>query len=199
MWTREDTTTTPSRQEMSADSSKGKLQAAAQIRGHPDTTTTTPSRQEEEKVSAATNNAIKEGRSRATTQRISDTPDTTTTTPSRQEVAADSSREGGAADQRANAPADTTTTPSRQEASAASSCRGGRGMPPPSFQGVSAVTREQPKTRSRQASREYQLLPGNSRKPEAAKLPGSISCYQGTAEIRSRQASRGYQLLPGNS
>ena len=41
-----DTTTTPSRQEMSADRSKGKLQAAAQIRGHPDTTTTTPSRQE---------------------------------------------------------------------------------------------------------------------------------------------------------
>ena len=61
-------------------------------------------------------------------------------------------------------------------------------MPPPSFQGVSAVTREQPKIRSRQASREYQLLPGNSRKSEADKLPGSISCYQGTAELGGRGA-----------
>ena len=51
------------------------------------------------------------------------------------------------------------------------------------FQGVSAVTREQPKIKSCEASREYQLLPGNSRKSEAAKLPGSISCYQGTANV----------------
>ena len=69
--------------------------------------------------------------------------------------------------------------------------------------------------RSRQASREYQLLPENIRKSKAAKLPGSMSCYQGTAEnqkppnfqgvsavtrkqpkIRSSQASREYQLLP---
>ena len=38
------------------------------------------------------------------------------------------------------------------------------------------------KIRSPQASREYQLLPGNNQKSQAVKLPGSISCYQQTAE-----------------
>ena len=180
MWTREDTTTTPSRQEMSADSSKGKLQAAAQIRGHPDTTTTTPSRQEEEKVSAATNNAVERRGGAEPPRRGFRTPQTP---PPRHPVARrwqPIAVERG--EPRINARTPQQTPPRHPVAR--------RHQLPAAVEEAAGCPR--------QASREYQLLPGNSRKPEAAKLPGSISCYQGTAEIRSRQASRGYQLLPGN-
>ena len=51
------------------------------------------------------------------------------------------------------------------------------------------------KFRSRQASRKYQLLPGNSRKSEAAKLPGSISSYQGTAENQKQPSFQGVSAV----
>ena len=50
-------------------------------------------------------------------------------------------------------------------------------------------------SRSLQASREYQLLPANIRKSEAAKLPGSISCYQGTAENQKPPSFQGVSAV----
>ena len=96
---------------------------------------------------------------------------------SRQETLADSSQRVFEP-RLARPPDDTTTTSSRQEVSAATaverrrprdapaklpgsiSCYQGtaENQKQPSFQGVSAVTKEQPKTRSSQASKEYQKV-----------------------------------------